>query len=330
MDAVSVAMSERDETDFPEGFRINATKYQHDASKMFIGGLSSDTSKQALLEYLSLFDEIIDITIKTNPQTGKSRGFGFVLFKDSATVEKVLQLKKHEVNGKKIQLKRAKAVQPKKSPRKVFVGGLNPLTSEEEIREYFGTFGMIEKIELPLRPRTNVRQAFGFITYTDDKPVKKLLENRYHIVGSGQCEIKIAFPDMSQKKGRRDAPFACPAGIHRRRGAFHTNRRAYRTNPDACRANPNVLRENAGVHWAVGGGGLPSEVVPVTSLAYNQLRFDQLHGNFHDVYSDQQIVNGYGENYFLGYNYGTNGFAPIFINNNMPINQVIPSYIVYH
>uniref|UniRef100_A0A8C0W6A2 RRM domain-containing protein n=1 Tax=Castor canadensis TaxID=51338 RepID=A0A8C0W6A2_CASCN len=64
---------------------------QQDASKMFIGGISHAISKQALFEYLSQFGEIIDFMIKTDPNTGLSRGFGFVLFKDCATVEKVLQ-----------------------------------------------------------------------------------------------------------------------------------------------------------------------------------------------------------------------------------------------
>uniref|UniRef100_A0A672UT21 Heteroous nuclear ribonucleoprotein D like n=1 Tax=Strigops habroptila TaxID=2489341 RepID=A0A672UT21_STRHB len=193
--------------EFAEGSKINASKNQQDDGKMFIGGLSWDTSKKDLTEYLSRFGEVVDCTIKTDPVTGRSRGFGFVLFKDAASVEKVLELKEHKLDGKLIDPKRAKALKGKEPPKKVFVGGLSPDTSEEQIKEYFGAFGEIENIELPMDTKTNERRGFCFITYTDEEPVKKLLESRYHQIGSGKCEIKVAQPkevyrqQQQQQKG---------------------------------------------------------------------------------------------------------------------------------
>ncbi|KAI5278862.1 Heterogeneous Nuclear Ribonucleoprotein D-Like [Manis pentadactyla] len=172
--------------EFAEGSKINASKNQQDDGKMFIGGLSWDTSKKDLTEYLSRFGEVVDCTIKTDPVTGRSRGFGFVLFKDAASVDKVLELKEHKLDGKLIDPKRAKALKGKEPPKKVFVGGLSPDTSEEQIKEYFGAFGEIENIELPMDTKTNERRGFCFITYTDEEPVKKLLESRYHQIGSGK------------------------------------------------------------------------------------------------------------------------------------------------
>ncbi|XP_018414508.1 PREDICTED: heterogeneous nuclear ribonucleoprotein D-like isoform X2 [Nanorana parkeri] len=197
--------------EYSEGAKINASKNQQDDGKMFIGGLSWDTSKKDLTEYLTRFGDVLDCTIKTDPVTGRSRGFGFVLFKEAISVDKVLELKEHKLDGKLIDPKRAKALKGKEPPKKVFVGGLSPDTTEEQIKDYFGGFGEIENIELPMDTKTNERRGFCFITYTDEEPVKKLLESRYHQIGSGKCEIKVAQPkevyrqqqQQQQQKGGR-------------------------------------------------------------------------------------------------------------------------------
>ncbi|XP_019381446.1 PREDICTED: heterogeneous nuclear ribonucleoprotein D-like [Crocodylus porosus] len=260
--------------DFAEGSKINASKNQQDDGKMFIGGLSWDTSKKDLTEYLSRFGEVVDCTIKTDPVTGRSRGFGFVLFKDAASVEKVLELKEHKLDGKLIDPKRAKALKGKEPPKKVFVGGLSPDTSEEQIKEYFGAFGEIENIELPMDTKTNERRGFCFITYTDEEPVKKLLESRYHQIGSGKCEIKVAQPkevyrqQQQQQKGGKGASSGGRGG-GRGRG------------------------RGQGQSWNQG---------------FNNY-YDQGYGNYNSTYSDQNY-SGYGGYDYPGYNYGNYSYGP--------------------
>lgn len=97
---------------------------------MFIGGLSWDTTKKDLKDYFSKFGEVVDCTLKLDPITGRSRGFGFVLFKESESVDKVMDQKEHKLNGKVIDPKRAKAMKTKEPVKKIFVGGLSPDTPE--------------------------------------------------------------------------------------------------------------------------------------------------------------------------------------------------------
>ncbi|XP_028929081.1 heterogeneous nuclear ribonucleoprotein D0 isoform X3 [Ornithorhynchus anatinus] len=187
-----------------------AATAQREEWKMFIGGLSWDTTKKDLKDYFSKFGEVVDCTLKLDPITGRSRGFGFVLFKEAESVDKVMDQKEHKLNGKVIDPKRAKAMKTKEPVKKIFVGGLSPDTPEEKIREYFGGFGEVESIELPMDNKTNKRRGFCFITFKEEEPVKKIMEKKYHNVGLSKCEIKVA---MSKEQYQQQQQWGSRGGF---------------------------------------------------------------------------------------------------------------------
>ncbi|KTG38258.1 hypothetical protein cypCar_00033457 [Cyprinus carpio] len=70
--------------------------------KMFIGGLSWQTSPDSLRDYFSKFGEIRECMVMRDPTTKRSRGFGFVTFADAASVDKVLAQPHHELDSKTV------------------------------------------------------------------------------------------------------------------------------------------------------------------------------------------------------------------------------------
>ena len=83
-------------------------KNEDDDRKLFVGALKWETTKEELQQYFEQFGEVTYANVKTDPNTGKSRGFGFVTFGDESSVIKVVQ-QKHEIDGKIVDAKRAKS-----------------------------------------------------------------------------------------------------------------------------------------------------------------------------------------------------------------------------
>lgn len=74
----------------------------NDPGKMFIGGLSWQTTPESIREYFSSFGDLAEVMVMKDPATRRSRGFGFITFSDPTGVEKVLKYPVHQVNEKKI------------------------------------------------------------------------------------------------------------------------------------------------------------------------------------------------------------------------------------
>ncbi|XP_007420446.2 RNA-binding protein Musashi homolog 2-like, partial [Python bivittatus] len=129
------------------------------SSKMFIGGLSWQTSPDNLRDYFSKFGDIRECMVMRDPTTKRSRGFGFVTFADPASVDKVLAQPHHELDSKTIDPKVAfpRRAQPKMVTRtkKIFVGGLSANTVVEDVKQYFEQFGKVEDAMLMFDKTTN-------------------------------------------------------------------------------------------------------------------------------------------------------------------------------
>jgi len=184
------------------GDRINASKNEDDDRKIFVGGLSWETTVKDMKEYFGKFGAVDDATLKTDPATGRSRGFGFVMFTDSMSVNKVLEEKAHLLHGRNIDPKRAKARGGREPILKVFVGGLDPSVPESEIKEHFEQYGKVSEIDLPFDKVKNQRRAFCFVTFETEAVVDKVCESPKQNISQKQVDIKKATPKNDQFGGR--------------------------------------------------------------------------------------------------------------------------------
>lgn len=72
-----------------------------EAGKLFIGGISWETSEERLREYFEAFGEVVEAVIMKDRTTGRARGFGFIVFADASLAEKVVR-ERHIIDGRTV------------------------------------------------------------------------------------------------------------------------------------------------------------------------------------------------------------------------------------
>ena len=88
----------------------------NDQGKMFIGGLSWQTTPESVRKHFLQFRDIAEVMVMKEPSTRRSRGFRFITFSNPGSVNKVLSYPAHQLDGKLIE---PKVAVPRKSNSKL-------------------------------------------------------------------------------------------------------------------------------------------------------------------------------------------------------------------
>ncbi|KAK1292565.1 Heterogeneous nuclear ribonucleoprotein 1 [Acorus calamus] len=182
---------------------------ESDLGKLFIGGISWDTNEDRLREYFMTYGEVLEAVIMKDRNTGRARGFGFIVFADPAVAERVV-MDKHVIDGRTVEAKKAvprddqhilnrnnNSLHESPGPartKKIFVGGLASTVTESDFKKYFEQFGMITDVVVMYDHNTQRPRGFGFITYDSEEAVEKVLLNSFHELNGKMVEVKRAVP----------------------------------------------------------------------------------------------------------------------------------------
>ncbi|KAI9661228.1 MAG: hypothetical protein M1821_009555 [Bathelium mastoideum] len=206
--------------------------------KMFIGGLNWETTDQSLKDYFSQFGEVVECTVMRDGATGRSRGFGFLTFKDPKTVN-IVMVKEHYLDGKIIDPKRAIPRDEQERTSKIFVGGVSQEATEQEFKHFFMQFGRVLDATLMMDKDTGRPRGFGFVTFDSEAAVDSTLAQPLEIHGK-MIEVKKAQPRGNLQKEEEERKFG------RQKGGFQGNNQGNFGNEQGNQQGQNSSTNNNG------------------------------------------------------------------------------------
>ncbi|XP_013149164.1 PREDICTED: heterogeneous nuclear ribonucleoprotein 27C isoform X1 [Papilio polytes] len=187
--------------------RMNPDMDDDEKGKLFVGGLSWETSQENLQRYFSRYGDVIDCVVMKNSESGRSRGFGFVTFAEPSLVNVVLQNGPHQLDGRTIDPKPCNPRTLQKPKRgggypKVFLGGLPSNITETDLRMFFGRYGKVMEVVIMYDQEKKKSRGFGFLSFEDEVSVERVTQEHFINLNGKQVEIKRAEPrDGSGKLG---------------------------------------------------------------------------------------------------------------------------------
>ena len=98
--------------------------------KLFIGGLSFETTNESLRSHFEQWRMVTDCVVMRDPNTKRSRGFGFVTYATVEEVDAAMNARPHKVDRRVVEPKRGVSREGSQRPgahltvKKIFIGGI--------------------------------------------------------------------------------------------------------------------------------------------------------------------------------------------------------------
>ncbi|KAJ8449714.1 hypothetical protein Cgig2_001370 [Carnegiea gigantea] len=191
--------------------------------KIFVHGLGWDATAETLRNAFSQYGEIEDCKAVSDKISGKSKGYGFILFKTRAGARRALKQPQKKI-GNRMTACQLAAVGPVPSStssaqatpqqpvseytqRKIYVSNVSADLDPQKLTAFFSKYGEIEEGPLGLDKQTGKPKGFCLFVYKSIESAKKALEEPHkHFEGHVlHCQKAIDGPKpgkQQQNQGR--------------------------------------------------------------------------------------------------------------------------------
>ncbi|CAN1149993.1 UBP1-associated protein 2C [Linum perenne] len=176
------------------------------ARKLFIRGLSADTTTETLRGLFSSYGELDEAIVILDKNTGKSKGYGFVTFKHIDGARMALKEPSKKIDGRMTVTQLASAGQSGSgssavdvSLRKIYVGNVPYDIPSERLLAFFSMYGEIEEGPLGFDKSSGKAKGFAFMIYKTEEGARAAIAEPMKNINGFQVVCKLA---ADNKKGK--------------------------------------------------------------------------------------------------------------------------------
>ncbi|XP_006659302.2 polyadenylate-binding protein 2-like [Oryza brachyantha] len=175
------------------------------AANIFIKNLDKSIDNKALHDTFSVFGNILSCKVATEI-SGESKGYGFVQFEqEEAAQHAINKLNGMLLNDKKVYVgpfvRKQERENVSGNPKfnNVYVKNLSESTTEDNLKEIFGTFGPITSIVV-MREGDGKSRCFGFVNFESPDDAARAVED----LNGKKFDDKEWYVGRAQKKSERE------------------------------------------------------------------------------------------------------------------------------
>ena len=176
-------------------------------ANVFIKNLDTSIDNKALNETFAAFGTVLSCKVAVD-SNGQSRGYGFVQFENEESAQNAItRLNGMLINDKKVYVglfvRRQERNQQNGSPKftNVYVKNLAEATTDEDLKNLFGTYGTITSAVV-MRDANGKSRCFGFVNFQSPDDAAVAVEK---LNGSSTSDDKVLYVGRAQRKAEREA-----------------------------------------------------------------------------------------------------------------------------
>ncbi|PON73815.1 Splicing factor-like protein [Trema orientale] len=179
--------------------------------KLFVRGLGAETTSESLRSLFASYGDLDEAIVIFDKNTGKSKGYGFVTFKNADGALLALKEPSKKIDGRITVTQfaaaglsghnSASAGAGDVSARKIYVGNVPFDIPSERLLSHFSMYGEIEEGPLGFDKATGKSKGFAFFVYKTEDGARTALVDPIKNIDGHQVACKLAVDNKKTKVG---------------------------------------------------------------------------------------------------------------------------------